>query len=74
MTPEEIQELREENIVLREKLNRWEEELSTCFPYDCKDWWSNNRDEWPEVARMTIEGLKRQVDQASRVLMGDYEE
>ena len=37
----------------------WETELSKVMPADYKDWWQNSRAEWPMVARMSIESLRK---------------
>lgn len=37
----------------------WETELSKVMPADYKDWWQNSKEEWPMVARMSIEGLRK---------------
>ncbi len=36
----------------------WETELSKVFAPDYKDWWQNSKEEWPMIARMTIESLR----------------
>ena len=36
----------------------WEAELSKVFAPDYKDWWQNSKEEWPMIARMTIESLR----------------
>lgn len=36
----------------------WETELSKVMPEDYKDWWQNSKEEWPMVARMSIESLR----------------
>lgn len=36
----------------------WETELSKVMPADYKDWWQNAREEWPMVARVSIESLR----------------
>ena len=37
----------------------WETELSKVMPEDYKDWWQNSKEEWPMVARMSIESLRK---------------
>jgi len=39
-------------------LIEWETEISKVMPADYKDWWQNDRAEWPVVARMNIESLR----------------
>ena len=48
------------------RLAKWEFELSKVMPADFKDWWQNSREEWPEVARMVIEGLRKQVEMTDK--------
>lgn len=36
----------------------WETELSKVMPADYKDWWQNSKEEWPMVARVSIESLQ----------------
>lgn len=38
------------------------DELSKVMPLDYKDWWENDKNEWPIVARLTIESKKRLID------------
>jgi len=37
----------------------WETELSKVMPLDYKDWWQNSKLEWPVIARMSIESLRK---------------
>ena len=37
----------------------WEVELSKVMPDDFKDWWENDKSEWPIVARLVIEGVQK---------------
>jgi hypothetical protein len=53
-------------IAAEAKLAKWESELSRTMPADFKDWWQNSPDEWPEVARMVIEGLRKQVEMTDK--------
>jgi len=53
-------------IAAEAKLAKWESELSKVMPADFKDWWQNSRDEWPEVASMVIEGLRKQVEMTDK--------
>lgn len=41
------------------RVTQWEEELSAVMPADFKDWWQNDRSEWPLVARLVIESLRK---------------
>jgi hypothetical protein len=58
----EIRELRkfvnEEMAPLRQLAQTYERELSAVMPPDFKDWWENDRTEWPLVAKSVIEGLR----------------
>lgn len=47
---------------LLDRLDSFESELSKIMPPDHKDWWQNSRDEWPIIARLTIESLRKQRD------------
>ena len=53
-----------QNCEHAKQLAKWESELSKVMPPDFKDWWQNSRDEWPEVARRTIEALKAREEEA----------
>lgn len=45
-----------------ERLIAYDEELSKVMPDDYKDWWQNNKKDWPVLARFTIEELKADRD------------
>lgn len=47
---------------LKNKLAKWESELSSVMPPDFKDWHQNSRDEWPEVARGVIKSLREREE------------
>jgi len=49
-------------------LTPWEEELSKVMPPDFKDWWQNDRSEWPLIARLTIESLREREELAWSML------
>lgn len=51
----------------------WETELSKVMPLDYKDWWQNSREEWPLVARMTIESLREREQLAWEMLDREVE-
>lgn len=40
----------------------WEEELSKVMPHDFKDWWRNDQNEWPLIARLVIENLREHLE------------
>ena len=64
-------------IAAEAKLAKWGSELSAVMPADFKDWWQNSREEWPEVASMVIEGLRKQVemtDKAAETRVKELEE
>lgn len=42
----------------------WETELSKVMPSDYKDWWENSKEEWPMIARLTIESLRKREQAA----------
>lgn len=47
---------------LKNKLAKWESELSSVMPPDFKDWHQNSRDEWPEVAKGVIKSLREREE------------
>lgn len=46
-----------------ERLQRYDDEISKEMPKDYKDWWQNSKEEWPLVARLTLEGRRESIDQ-----------
>jgi hypothetical protein len=66
---EEIMEMmgRDPDIVA-DMLVSWETEISKVMPSDYKDWWENSKDEWPVVARLTIENLREREQMAWDIL------
>ena len=44
---------------IRAELKSWQDELSKVMPDDFKDWWQNSKKEWPLVARLVIENLRK---------------
>lgn len=46
------------------RLQRYDEELSKVMPEDYKDWWQNSKEEWPLVARYSIESLREREEWA----------
>jgi uncharacterized protein (DUF342 family) len=46
-----------------ERLQRYDDEISKEMPKDYKDWWKNSKEEWPLVARLTLEGRRESIDQ-----------
>lgn len=51
-----------------DRLNAYDEELSKEMPLDYKDWWESSKSEWPEVARMTLEGRRERLEWCYTVL------
>ena len=46
------------------RLQRYDEELSSVMPKDYKDWWQNSKEEWPIVAKGSIESLREREELA----------
>jgi hypothetical protein len=46
------------------RLQRYDEELSSVMPKDYKDWWQNSPEEWPLVAKYSIESLREREELA----------
>jgi hypothetical protein len=46
-----------------ERLQRYDDEISKEMPKDYKDWWKNSKEEWPLIARLTLEGRRESIDQ-----------
>ena len=44
-----------------QRLSSYDEELSKVMHPDFKDWWQNNKVEWPLIARFTIERLREEL-------------
>lgn len=44
------------------RLQRYDEELSSVMPKDYKDWWQNTKEEWPIVAKSSIESLREREE------------
>jgi hypothetical protein len=45
-----------------DRLQRYDEELSSVMPDDCKDWWQGSKEEWPIVAKSSIESLREREE------------
>lgn len=45
-----------------ERLQRYDNQLSSVMPVDYKDWWQNSKEEWPEVAKSSIESLREREE------------
>jgi hypothetical protein len=61
---ESLEKLGEKIIRLERELNAFHDELSKAMPSDYKDWWQNSKEEWPIVARLTIENLREREQSA----------
>jgi hypothetical protein len=51
----------------------WERELSAVMPAGYKDWWQNSKAEWPVVARLTIENLRKR-EEGAWAMMAELQE
>lgn len=45
-----------------DRLQRYDDELSSVMPEDYKDWWQNSKEEWPIVAKSSIESLREREE------------
>ncbi len=54
-----------------DRLQRYDDELSSVMPEDYKDWWQNSKEEWPEVAKGSIESLREREQYAWEQLAGE---
>lgn len=57
---EDLQQIKSELA----RLQRYDEELSSVMPKDYKDWWQNSPEEWPLVAKYSIESLREREELA----------
>jgi G3E family GTPase len=57
-----------------ERLQRYDNQLSSVMPEDYKDWWQNSKEEWPIVAKGSIESLREREEQAWQQVEFVYEE
>jgi len=60
----ELRRKQDEINSLTQTLRKWEDELSTEMPPEFKDWWQNDRAEWPMVATALIRSLKADNERA----------
>ena len=44
------------------RLQRYDDELSSVMSKDYKDWWQNSKEEWPIVAKSSIESLREREE------------
>ena len=66
---EELRRKQDEVNILNQKLTSWEDELSTEMPPEFKDWWQNDRAEWPMVATALIRSLKADNERAWKTVL-----
>jgi len=62
-----VQELRrkqDEINILTQALRKWEDELSMEMSPEFKDWWQNDRAEWPMLTTALIRSLKADNERA----------
>ena len=57
---EDLQQIKSELA----RLQQYDEELSSVMPKDYKDWWQNSPEEWPLVAKYSIESLREREELA----------
>ena len=50
------------------RLRRYDEEISKEMPKDYKDWWENSKEEYPEVARLVLEGRRENLEWCYNVI------
>jgi hypothetical protein len=55
------------------RLKAYDEEISKEMPLDFKDWWEGSKDEWPEVARMCLEGRREREEWCNEVIDSQQE-
>ena len=63
---DEWDELRDENIRLKNRiklLEEYETRLSAVMPIDFKDWHQNSKAEWPEVAASVISSQRERLNE-----------
>ena len=53
------------------RLQRYDDELSSVMPEDYKDWWQNSKEEWPLVAKLSIEDARQSEEFAWEQLAGE---
>ncbi len=65
----ELRRKQDEINILAQTLRKWEDELSTEMPPEFKDWWQNDRAEWPMVATALIRSLKADNERAWKTVL-----
>lgn len=53
------------------RLQRYDDELSSIMPEDYKDWWQNSKEEWPLLAKLSIEHARESEQHAWEELAGE---
>lgn len=57
-----------------DRLRRYDEELSSVMPDDYKDWWQGSKEEWPFIAKSSIESLREREELAWQQVEFAHEE
>lgn len=52
----------------QERVASWETKISEVMPADFKDWWQNDKSEWPLVTQLVIRSLKDREELAWKML------
>jgi hypothetical protein len=56
------------------RLQRYDEKLSSVMPNDYKDWWQGSKEEWPLIAKSSIESLREREELAWQQVEFAHEE
>ena len=67
---EQGRQLERELAEVTKQRDAFRDELSKVMPPDFKDWWENDKKEWPLIARLTIEGKQRLMDMDQETIEG----
>jgi hypothetical protein len=65
---EDLQQIKSELA----RLQRYDEELSSVMPNDYKDWWQGSKEEWPIIAKSSIESSRAREKLAWQQVEFDY--
>lgn len=55
---EDLQKIKSE----LDRLRRYDDEISSVMPKDYKDWWQGSKEEWPLIAKFSIESLREREE------------
>lgn len=55
---EDLQKIKSE----LDRLRRYDDEISSVMPKDYKDWWQGSKEEWPIIAKSSIESLREREE------------